>query len=182
MDGYEGIVDVIFQTMTRVLEQHAGDSSIEHHLIADRVFLGSERVDERAPKERDLHPAQGLNQGALQAETIVKQLVSESSLRGPTDASQKEKDKITEIKNSAKSSNADDPSGQEPETEVSTSTDTIYLRLQPTFASLPYQSGTTFSSVKKGENLFFVVYLHDPVHDLIFTTLSQSIPSSFCAF
>lgn len=176
MDGYEGIVDVVFQTMARVLEQHASDSAIEHHLIADRVFLGSDD-QQSAPKERNLHTVDGLDEGVRQAEVIIRKLVQESSASGPSDPSQKEKAKIDEIMLSAQPPNELTGAAK---TEVSTSTDTIYLRLQPAYAPLPWTPGKAPAG-KGGDNLFFILHLHDPAHDLTFVTLSQPIPASFCA-
>ncbi|KIY63667.1 hypothetical protein CYLTODRAFT_438460 [Cylindrobasidium torrendii FP15055 ss-10] len=156
MLGYEGVETLVYRSMARILEQVEGGD-----LVVNR---GEEsRPKDSDGKERDLNAVEGY-------EAAVK--LAQANL-----------DELIKLKNTSK------PKEQAAsQTQVPVSYSYVYLRVQPFFTSyaLPAKpsedataSGPKEDSVQ--QQLQYLLYLSDPSHELVHTTVTQSVPGTWLA-
>ncbi|KAJ3770072.1 maintenance of telomere capping protein 1 [Lentinula raphanica] len=159
MTGYDGIENIVFRSMTRVLEQVEGGD-----LIVNRG-QHSQPKEEAGSAARDLNTVEGY-------EAAVK--LSQANL-----------DELIKVKDSALKAKKETASS----TQSPTSYSYVYLRVQPylTSYSVPSTSalasteGSAPSEQSKQQHLQFLLYLSDPEHNLIHSTITQAVPGAWLA-
>jgi hypothetical protein len=79
MKGYDGISDVVFTVLHRVMETHASTQSSEHQLVINKApQRTSVEVDSKPDDSRSINPVAGFEQGWKLAE--VRERVAEKRL------------------------------------------------------------------------------------------------------
>ncbi|KAJ4476713.1 maintenance of telomere capping protein 1 [Lentinula aciculospora] len=157
MNGYDGVENLVFRAMTRVLEQVEGGE-----LIVDRGEQ-SRPKDDAGSAARDLNTVEGY-------EAAVK--LSQANL-----------DELIKIKDSALKAKVEKSSTLQSPTSYSY----LYLRVQPYFTSYSVPSisalastdGSAPSEQSKQQHLQFLLYLSDPDHNLIHSTITQAVPGAW---
>ena len=211
MIGYDGIAEVVFRTLTRVLEQHANTASAnsdggvgggeQPQLVVHQPSMTKTGGDAKKAEEeekRDINAVDGWDAAANVAQESLNALVAKQ-----TEERRREGEDIA-------GSSAPVASGQGAEQD-STSTGTaatgkakeqqdkkkqglslpithspVYVRIQPCIAPLPWTTTSNSKELVEGENsnknLHFIVALRDPSHHLQHQTVSQAVPHSWREF
>jgi len=154
MEGYDGVESLVYRALARILEQVEGGDLV--------VNIGKESrpKDEGQHKgERNLNPVEGLEAALKLSEAEIAEQMKIRAASSPK----------------AKSS-----------VSQPTTYSTVFLRIQPFTAETP---SVTFSpatadslassSATTKHTLQFLLYLSDPSHQLVHTTTTQTIPSSW---
>ncbi|KAJ3907760.1 maintenance of telomere capping protein 1 [Lentinula edodes] len=157
MSGYDGIENIVYRAMTRVLEQVEGGD-----LIVNRGEE-SRPKDDAGNAARELNTVEGY-------EAAVK--LSQANL-----------DELIKIKDSALKAKKETLSSIQSPTSYSY----VYLRVQPYLTSYSIPSTSTLASTdgsapaeqSKQQHLQFLLYLTDPDHNLIHSTITQSVPGAW---
>lgn len=164
MIGYDGVETLVYRGLAKIMDQIEGGTLIVN------------KGDEEKPKEdaganadsdeRNLNYVEGLAQGWKLAEANLEQLIKNSFL--PSASTKKEN-------NSSRGESI----------AVPITTCPIFMRIQPCLAPLPYcvslpsDAEKDPSASESTMALFFLLLLRDPTHNLIHSSLSQSIPASW---
>ncbi|OCH96639.1 hypothetical protein OBBRIDRAFT_787212 [Obba rivulosa] len=154
MKGYEGVETLVYRALSRIMEQVEGGDLVVN------------RGDESRPKEssdskRDLNAVEGLDAALKLAQANLDEL----------------------IRQNAKPETAHVSSAQNP-----TTYSYVYLRVQPYMTSFPLPQGSTeaesssSSSSATQSSLQFVLYLSDPAHQLVHSTITQAVPAKWLEF
>ncbi|KIK71307.1 hypothetical protein GYMLUDRAFT_66514 [Collybiopsis luxurians FD-317 M1] len=157
MRGYDGIENLVYRSMSRILEQVEGGDLIVN------------RGEESRPKE--------------EAGSVARDLNTVEGYEAAIKLSQANLDELIKIKDAvlqAKKQNAS--SLQSP-----TSYSYVYLRVQPfltsysvpSTSSLATTEGSAPSEQSKQQHLQFLLYLCDPEHNLIHSTITQAVPGAW---
>ncbi|KAH7104527.1 maintenance of telomere capping protein 1 [Auriculariales sp. MPI-PUGE-AT-0066] len=154
MEGYEGVENLVYRALARIMEQVEGGDLVVN------------KGNESRPKE-SLEGIKNLN--AVDGQDAAFKLAQAN-----VDELSKSEDKAAKP--------ATDSTVTNPTTYSS-----VFLRIQPFFAShgFPPVSTKTPAADMVPENdtkpdtrhLHFLLHLHDPVHDLTHTTVSQAVPA-----
>ncbi|KAF5382897.1 hypothetical protein D9757_006291 [Collybiopsis confluens] len=158
MRGYDGIENLVYRSMSRVLEQVEGGD-----LIVNRGEEARPKEDAAGVAARDLNAVEGYDAAVKLAQANLDELI-------------KIKNVILKEK-TEKSSSLQSP----------TSYSYVYLRVQPylTFYSVPSVSalgvseGSAPAEQSKQQHLQFLLYLSDPDHNLIHSTITQAAPGAW---
>ncbi|PWN98635.1 hypothetical protein FA09DRAFT_360340 [Tilletiopsis washingtonensis] len=162
MVGYDGISDVVFQVLQRVMEtQHVAARSgggSEQQLVVNRApgavrhsSDGGVVALEGENEERAFHAVRGWDAAAKRARAAIAELVEGHEAPAPS------------------SSSVALPITHCP----------VFVRIQPVLAPLPFGAEPTASSSAAAEQFSFIVMLHDPTHACTHETLSQSVPAAW---
>jgi hypothetical protein len=155
MKGYDGVENLVYRALARILEQVEGGDLIVN------------RGEESRPKEeggsaaRDLNVVEGYEAAVKLSQANLDELI-------------KIKDAVLKAKT---------PSSLQSPTSYSY----VYLRVQPYFSSysvpsssaLAASEGTAPSEQSKQQHLQFLLYLCDPEHNLIHSTITQAVPGAW---
>ncbi|BGP19032.1 hypothetical protein JCM10213_009258 [Rhodosporidiobolus nylandii] len=154
MVGYDGVESLVYRGLAKIMEQIEGGTLI--------VNKGTEEKPKETTDDddfRDLNIVDGLTEGWKLAEASLDGLI-----------------KATYTPPAPPSSSTDGVT-------VPVTTCPVYLRIQPVLAPLPSlpssllnPASTTPDSQKA---LFFLLLLRDPTHNLVHSSMSQSMPASW---
>ncbi|KNZ47609.1 hypothetical protein VP01_628g6 [Puccinia sorghi] len=182
MVGYDGIEDLVYRSLSKVMEQVDGGD-----LILNKGDEERPKPSESAGPERDLQAAEGMIDGYKLALANLEQMI------------QRIEGKKAELKMKEASGEGSAPQtgegGELPITHCP-----VYVRIQPIISRLPV-FGPTPSTTTRGSkatmlevaqqqgqqgvtvdmegHLFFLVLLRDVKNSLDHTTLTQSIPATW---
>ncbi|KAK4052140.1 hypothetical protein OIV83_002434 [Microbotryomycetes sp. JL201] len=153
MVGYEGVETLVYRGLAKVMEAVEGGTLVLNQKD-DRPRKSTSDDD-----ERNLNVINGLQEGWKGAEVKLDELVK-SSFQPQTKSK--------------------DDNGM----TVPVHTCPVYMRIQPCLANLPFlpPSLTTASQgegPKASQVLFFLLLLRDPTHNLVHSSLSQSMPAAW---
>ncbi|KDN38030.1 hypothetical protein K437DRAFT_240305 [Tilletiaria anomala UBC 951] len=180
MIGYDGISEVVFRTLTRVMEQHAGDSSTEQQLVVNKPPKSEAPATSSTPSasakpadadvERDINAVEGFEEAVKVAEVNVEQLIKASSFSSSASSSQNAKGK--EAEKAAQPADASAKTSSSNSVALPITTCPVYVRIQPCVAPLPW--GRSLSKY-----LYFIILLKDPSNGLDHQTISQAVPQTW---
>lgn len=168
MLGFEGVPDVVFQILQRVMETHASSQHAEQQLIVNKAperrtesaTKANEDKEEEEDVKPDMRPVIGFSEAWKLAESRLEELVNNHK------ANQKE---------SVNSVN--DQSAMLPIT-----TCPLFIRIQPVLDVLPglSQSNTNLSLTETNTtHLYLCIILRDPSNNLTHRTVSQPLLKSY---
>ncbi|KAI0359144.1 hypothetical protein OH77DRAFT_1420692 [Trametes cingulata] len=151
MQGYEGIESLVYRALSRIMEQVEGGD-----LVVNR---GDEsRPKDAADTKRDLNAVDGYDAALKLAQANLEEL----------------------MKRNAKPEQTPSSSAQNP-----TTYSYVYLRVQPytTTYALPQLVADNEAAAAPGSNtqssLQFLICLSDPQHNMIHSTVTQSVPTKW---
>ncbi|QRV86596.1 maintenance of telomere capping protein 1 [Ceratobasidium sp. AG-Ba] len=158
MEGYEGIESLVYRSLAKIMEQVEGGD-----LIVNR---GNESRPKEGLTERDLNAVHSYDEAIKLAEAEIAELVKARAAQAP------EKPKSPTLQNP-------------------TTYSTVYIRVQPFFSpSLPTKipslpgAESTESPVPaepraEQQQLQFLLYLVDPLHQLAHATVTQGVAAGW---
>ncbi|THV07576.1 hypothetical protein K435DRAFT_833442 [Dendrothele bispora CBS 962.96] len=155
MKGYDGIETLVYRSLARVMEQVEGGDLIVN------------KGEESRPKEedgnsgRDLNAVEGYDTAVKLAQANLDELIATKNAKKPQE--------VTSV-------------------QVPTIYSYVYLRVQPYLSSysLPSSSKKPEESSAPAEqsvqqHLQFLLYLSDPSHNLVHSTITQAVPGAWLA-
>ncbi|KAL0579793.1 hypothetical protein V5O48_002204 [Marasmius crinis-equi] len=157
MKGYDGVENLVYRSMARVMEQVEGGD-----LVVNRG-QPSQPKEEGSTAARDLNAVDGYEAAIRLAQANLDQLIK------------------------TKNAEADVP---KPSSQSPTSYSHVFLHIQPFLTSyvIPAASGKAAEDQSsappvqaKQQHLQFLIYLSDPSHKLIHSTISQAAPGAWLA-
>ncbi|PWN91018.1 hypothetical protein FA10DRAFT_267438 [Acaromyces ingoldii] len=176
MVGYEGIDDLVFRVLGRVVETHAAQDHAQEgnegpgqqQIIVNKSRTQQSMEDERTDAGTHARSMNALDSGGFEhawktAETKLDALIQATYTPAPAqDTAAKDGD--------SSSSSSSDTSAKLPIT-----TCPLYIRIQPLLASLPGLE----SSTDTPRHLYFAVVLNDPSNGLVHRTISSPVPADW---
>ncbi|KAK4333359.1 hypothetical protein RTBOTA2_002077 [Rhodotorula toruloides] len=154
MVGYDGVETLVYRGLAKIMDQIEGGS-----LVVNKGTEEKPREVEGDEDVRDLNIVDGLTEAWKLAEASVDQLIK------------------TTYKPPAPSSSSADGA------TVPVTTCPVYMRIQPCLAPVPFLPPACLPSTSSDPNsskvLFFLLLLRDPTHNLVHTSMSQSMPASW---
>ncbi|KDN42152.1 hypothetical protein RSAG8_07010, partial [Rhizoctonia solani AG-8 WAC10335] len=157
MQGYEGIESLVYRSLAKIMEQVEGGD-----LIVNR---GNEARQKEGSTERELNALHSYDEAIKLAEVEIAEMAKVRAAQSDT----------TEPKS---------PTLQNP-----TTYSTVYIRVQPFYspelpAKLPSLPGTEAPAVPpvpkaEQQQLQFLLYLVDPVHELAHATVTQGVSAGW---
>ncbi|GAA5973257.1 hypothetical protein JCM11641_003038 [Rhodosporidiobolus odoratus] len=156
MVGYDGVETLVYRGLAKIMEQIEGGTLIVNKGTEEKPRESSEGDDE----VRDLNIVDGLTEGWKLAEASLDQLIK-ATYKPDAPPSSSSADGVT----------------------VPVTTCPIYMRIQPCLSpvpSLPSSSLNPASTTPDAQKvLYFLLILRDPTHNLVHSSMSQSMPSSW---
>ncbi|EST07617.1 Maintenance of telomere capping protein 1, Mtc1 [Kalmanozyma brasiliensis GHG001] len=152
MVGYDGISDVTYQTLAKVMEQ------VESAGTGQQLVVNKARTETPAamPKggegERELNAVEGFAAAFKLARVNLEECIKQHEVTPP----------VKETKESA---------------ALPITTCPVFVRIQACLAGLP--GADDAEGEDKEKSLFFLVLLRDPQHGLSHKTVSQAVPTSW---
>ncbi|EMD41670.1 hypothetical protein CERSUDRAFT_110242 [Gelatoporia subvermispora B] len=148
MQGYEGVESLVYRALSRIMEQVEGGD-----LVVNR---GDEsRPRDSSDKKRELNAVEGLEAAIKLAQANLDELIKQNAMPA-----------------TAHVSTAQNP----------TTFSYVYLRIQPYMTSYPLPQTTAEDEASSSDtaasqsSLQFVLYLSDPAHQLVHSTITQAVP------
>lgn len=154
MVGYDGISDVTYQTLAKVMEQ------VESAGTGQQLVVNKARTETPASKpkdgeaERELNAVEGFGAAFKLARVSLEECIKQHEVAPP----------VKETKESA---------------ALPITTCPVFVRIQACLAGLP-GADEGVEGLDKDKSLFFLVLLRDPQHGLSHKTVSQAVPTSWC--
>ncbi|KAJ1027417.1 hypothetical protein NDA18_003423 [Ustilago nuda] len=150
MIGYDGISDVTYQVLAKVMEQ-VDSSGTEQQLIVNKAqieLLASKPKREGWEQERDLNAVEGFSAAFKLAKVNLEECIKQHEVAAPVQ-------KVAE--------------------GLPITTYPVFVRIQACTADLPgVEEGEG-----EGKSLFFLIMLRDAQHGLSHKTVSQAVPCSW---
>ncbi|KAN0063128.1 hypothetical protein ACQY0O_004292 [Thecaphora frezii] len=168
MVGYDGIEDVTYRVLAKVMEQVDSDNT-EQQLVVNKapVQATASRPKQGPDQERDLNAVEGLEAAFRLASASLDEIVTNHQAKPPTLAMPTSPSSVT----------------------LPITTCPVFVRIQACLAPLPGASLSSSSAAAAAgkakdesdadKQLYFVVLLKDPLHGLSHKTISQAIPNSW---
>lgn len=151
MIGYDGISDVTYQVLAKVMEQ-VDSSGTEQQLIVNKAQIelpASKPKTEGREQERDLNAVEGFTAAFKLAKVNLEECIKQHEVAAPVQ-------KVAE--------------------GLPITTCPVFVRIQACTAHLPgVEEGEG-----EGKFLFFLIMLRDAQHGLSHKTVSQAVPCSWC--
>lgn len=163
MIGYDGISDVTYQVLAKVMEQVQQSSGTDQQLIVNKAPVdpsASKPKEDDDGQERDLNQVEGFAAAFRLARANLDECIKKHEVAAPP----------------AKTVSAAAAAASLPIT-----TCPVFVRIQACFAPLPGLEGSDDSSTHS-QSLFFIILLQDPQHGLSHKTVSQAVPTSWRKF
>ncbi|GAA6012619.1 hypothetical protein JCM10207_009059 [Rhodosporidiobolus poonsookiae] len=156
MVGYDGVETLVYRGLAKIMDQIEGGT-----LIVNKGAEEKPREQAEGDEDvRDLNLVDGLTEGWKLAEASLEQLIK-STYAPPAPPSASSTDGAT----------------------IPVTTCPIYLRIQPCLAPLPFLPTSSLNPASTTPDahkaLFFLLLLRDPTHNLVHSSLSQSLPSAW---
>lgn len=153
MIGYDGISDVTYQVLAKVMEQ-VDSSGTEQQLIVNKAQIetpASKPKTEGADQERDLNAVEGFSAAFKLAKVNLEECIKQHEVAAPAQ-------KVAE--------------------GLPITTCPVFVRIQACLSDLPGVD----EGEGEAKSLFFLILLRDPQHGLSHKTVSQAVPCSWCKF
>ena len=154
MIGYDGIEDVTYRVLAKVMEQ-VDSSQSEQQLVVNKapVETSASRPKQVEGQDRDLSAVEGFDTAFRLAKVDLDEIVKTHEAQPPPAA----------------------PSA----TQLPITTSPVFVRIQACISTLPGLVLEDQDDPEKDKQLFFLILLQDPVHGLSHKTISQAIPNSW---
>ena len=153
MIGYDGISDVTYQVLAKVMEQ-VDSSGTEQQLIVNKAQVetpaSKPKTGTTGEQDRDLNAVEGFPAAFRLARVNLDECIKQHEVAAPP---QKSVDAAT----------------------LPITTCPVFVRIQACLASLPGDG----EGEGEEKSLFFLVLLRDPQHGLSHKTVSQAVPTSW---
>ncbi|GAA5872787.1 hypothetical protein JCM3774_006330 [Rhodotorula dairenensis] len=167
MVGYDGVEALVYRGMAKIMDQIEGGTLVVNSAAAAAAAAKTTTGDEAEETDdndvRDLNVIDGLSEGWKLAESRLEDLI-QATYKVPN-------------------AEAADGEGGGGAVTVPVTTCPVYMRLQPCLAPLPALPSsclpTSTPDPTSLKSLFFLVLLRDPMHKLVHSSLSQSMPASW---
>lgn len=160
MIGYDGISDVTYQVLAKVMEQ-VDSSGTEQQLIVNKAQIETpaskpKTGSEGSEQDRDLNAVQGFPAAFRLAKVNLDECIKQHQVAAPPQKA------------------AGDASA------LPITTCPVFVRIQACLADLPGDAlGEAGEAGEANKSLFFLVLLRDPQHGLSHKTVSQAVPTSW---
>ncbi len=155
MVGYDGISDVTYQVLAKVMEQ-VDSSGTEQQLIVNKAQIETPASKPKSSTDddnaRDLNAVEGFPAAFRLAKVNLEECIKQHEVAAPP----------------AKSVDA---------ASLPITTCPVFVRIQACLADLPGETETDAA-----KSLFFLILLRDPQHGLSHKTVSQAVPTSWRKF
>lgn len=174
MVGYEGIDDLVFRVLGRVVETHAAQDHAQEgnegpdqqQIIVNKSRTQQSMEDERTDAGTHARSMNALDSGGFEhawktAETKLDALIQATYTPAPA--------QDTAAKDGVSSSSSDTSA------KLPITTCPLYIRIQPLLAALPGLE----SSSDRQRHLYFAVVLNDPSNGLVHRTISSPVPADW---
>lgn len=159
MIGYDGISDVTYQVLAKVLEQ-VDSSGTEQQLVVNKAQIetpaSKPKTDGTAEQERDLNAVEGFPAAFRLAKVNLEECIKQHEVAAP-------------------------PQRSADAAALPITTCPVFVRIQACLADLSGDEGSAEGG-ESNKNLFFLVLLRDPQHGLSHKTVSQAVPTSWRKF
>lgn len=160
MIGYDGISDVTYQVLAKVMEQ-VDSSGTEQQLIVNKAQIETpaskpKTGSEASEQDRDLNAVEGFPAAFRLARVHLDECIKQHEVAAPPQKT------------------AGDASA------LPITTCPVFVRIQACLADLPGDAPGEGGEVgEANKSLFFLVLLKDPQHGLSHKTVSQAVPTSW---
>lgn len=161
MTGYDGISDVTYQVLAKVMEQ-VDSSGSEQQLIVNKAQIETPASKPKSgsttsgEQERDLNAVEGFPAAFRLARVNLDECIKQHEVAAPP---QRSADAAT----------------------LPITTCPVFVRIQACLSELPGDGlGDAGDGTESSKDLFFLVLLRDPQHGLSHKTVSQAVPTSWC--
>lgn len=155
MVGYDGISDVTYQVLAKVMEQ-VDSSGNEQQLVVNKAQVETPASKPKSgtsdEHERDLNAVEGFAAAFRLAKVNLDECIKQHEVAAP-------------------------PAKTAESAALPITTCPVFVRIQACLADLPGESVEAGSESAK--SLFFLVLLRDPQHGLSHKTISQAVPTSW---
>ncbi|GAC96316.1 hypothetical protein PHSY_003896 [Pseudozyma hubeiensis SY62] len=159
MVGYDGISDVTYQVLAKVMEQVDSDAT-EQQLIVNKAQIETPASKPKTAttggeQDRDLNAVEGFAAAFKLAKVNLDECIKQHEVAAPPARVTADALPIT--------------------------TCPVFVRIQACLADLPgdAEAGAVGSSTDSNKSLFFLILLRDPQHGLSHKTVSQAVPTSW---
>lgn len=159
MIGYDGISDVTYQVLAKVMEQVQQSSGTEQQLIVNKAPVDTSASKPKAGEdgqERDLNQVDGFAAAFRLAKANLDECIKKHEVAAPP----------------PKTVSAAAAAASLPIT-----TCPVFVRIQACFAPIPGVDES--DDAAHSQSLFFLILLQDPQHGLSHKTVSQAVPTSW---
>lgn len=188
MVGFDGISDVVFAVLQKVMETHASSHhTSEQQLVVNKAPLSSvlneDKQSESEDSERNMKAVTGFEQGWKLAEVSEQAseeienwfLLLKKYMPFAIDHLQTKLSQLIEIHNETneKSSKSNNDNG----ISLPITTCPLFIRIQPVLDFMPGIAATP--PHMNPTHLFLEILLKDPTNSLTHKTISQPIPKAF---
>jgi hypothetical protein len=158
MVGYDGISDVTYQTLAKVMEQVHSDGT-EQQLVVNKAqaeTASKPKDSAGADQPRDLNAVEGFAAAFRLARVSMDECIKQHEVAPP-------------------------PQRSAEAAALPITTCPVFVRIQACLADLPGDD-TDKDGTDAAKSLFFIVLLRDPQHGLSHKTVSQAVPTSWRKF
>lgn len=158
MVGYDGISDVTYQTLAKVMEQVHSDSTEQQLVVNKAQAETASKPKETAGAEqpRDLNAVEGFAAAFRLARVSMDECIKQHEVAPP-------------------------PQRSAEAAALPITTCPVFVRIQACLTDLPGDD-TDKDGTDAAKSLFFIVLLRDPQHGLSHKTVSQAVPTSWRKF
>ncbi|CBQ71866.1 conserved hypothetical protein [Sporisorium reilianum SRZ2] len=160
MIGYDGISDVTYQVLAKVMEQ-VDSSGTEQQLIVNKAHIETPASKPKSAspgqeQERDLNAVEGFPAAFRLAKVNLDECIKQHEVAAPP----------AKVAGDAAA--------------LPITTCPVFVRIQACLADLPGDApGEGGEGAEANKSLFFLVLLRDPQHGLSHKTVSQAVPTSW---
>lgn len=160
MVGYDGISDVTYQVLTKVMEQ-VDSSGSEQQLVVNKSQIetpaSKPKTGTSDEQARDLNAVEGFPAAFRLARVNLDECIRQHEVAAP-------------------------PHKSAESAALPITTCPVFVRIQACLADLPGDTvgdASSPTSSESSKSLFFLVLLRDPQHGLSHKTVSQAVPTSW---
>ncbi|GAK63511.1 uncharacterized protein PAN0_003d1716 [Moesziomyces antarcticus] len=155
MVGYDGISDVTYQTLAKVMEQVHSDSTEQQLVVNKAQAETASKPKETAGAEqpRDLNAVEGFAAAFRLARVSMDECIKQHEVAPP-------------------------PQRSAEAAALPITSCPVFVRIQACLTDLPGDD-TDKDGTDAAKSLFFIVLLRDPQHGLSHKTVSQAVPTSW---
>ncbi|GLB36411.1 putative family of unknown function (DUF5427) [Lyophyllum shimeji] len=149
MQGYDGVESLVYRSLSRIMEQVEGGD-----LVVNR---GEESRPKATETERNFNSVDGYDAAVKLAQADIQELIKKNN----------------------------NPTPKPSATQSPTTYSHVYLRIQPYSTTYDVsdastaQSGEPQTASTQTRHLQFLLYLSDPEHQLVHTTITQAVPGKW---
>lgn len=151
MIGYDGVSDVTYQTLAKVMEQVESEGTGQQLVVNKARTETPATMPKKGEGERELNAVEGWGAAWKLARASLEECIRQHEVTPP-------------------------PAKTVEEAALPITTCPVFVRIQACLADLP---GEPAGDAEANKCLFFLVLLRDPQHGLSHKTVSQAVPTSW---